>query len=144
MSKARGISDENNPHVEEMRSEILNAAERGYLSASCTFLRYHDGCNEREYEAWVRAATIIQHELDVGWSLDAEEEEDQNHDVAEIRFNWADSQTVNRMGGDDGGGDGLPLCPNCNSSQDVEGPDSDGDYRCTDSEYGCDPQKYFQ
>ena len=37
--------------------------------------------------------------------------------------------------------DGMPICPSCDSSEDVEGPDEDGDYQCTDDD--C-PDVYFK
>jgi len=141
MSKARGISDDNNPYVESMKENILDAAAEGYLSRSwCSYFGGPD-----DFERILRAARIVQHELDVGWTSEEDEEEDELC----IDFTWADSGTKRLVSGmiesdddeEDDEDDGMPKCPDCNSSEDVEGPDEDGDYKCTDDNCSDD---YFQ
>jgi len=142
MSKARGISDDNNPYVEPMKWDILNAAGEGYLSRRwCSYFNDSD-----DFERILRAARIVQHELDVGWTSEEDEEEDELC----IDFNWADSETKRLVSGmiesdddeeSDDEDDGMPKCPDCNSSEDVEGPDEDGDYKCTDDDCSDD---YFK
>lgn len=147
-NRARYTTNPNNEYFERYKSLIEDQQSSGYYSATYE----SESCNISDAEKTkmeVAAQAICNYHQFEGVEYETGTYSDDDGDEwFNIHFDWSggishgSSSDEDDDDEDDDDSDGsLPNCPDCGDSNDVMGPDSDGDYWCT--HYECDSENYF-
>ena len=142
-NRARYTTNPNNRYFEIFKGIIEEQQSNGYYSGSY----WQDDCNISNAEKTkmeVAAQAICNYHLFEGVEYETETYIDDDGDEwFNIHFEWSGGISHGSSSDeDDDDSDGsLPNCPVCGDSNDVMGPDSDGDYWCTYSD--CNSENYF-